>query len=279
MALDLDAYRIKPGSKVNLEKFDPSDSSVFDGDKEKSKEVLVKLNSEMADLQERLYAEHKHALLIVLQGMDTSGKDGTIEHVFDGVNPQGVTVASFKAPTAEELSHDYLWRIHKRTPGKGEITIFNRSHYEDVLVVRVHELVSEKVWSKRYQDLNNFEKTLAVEGTTILKFFLHISKEEQKQRFLDRLADPAKHWKFNPGDLKERERWKDYQKAYEDAISKTSTKYAPWYIVPADRKWFRNLFIAQVIVETLKKLDPKPVSIIEDKDVAGYQQELENEQP
>lgn len=279
MALDLDAYRIKPGSKVNLEKFDPSDSSVFDGDKEKSKEVLVKLNSEMADLQERLYAEHKHALLIVLQGMDTSGKDGTIEHVFDGVNPQGVTVASFKAPTAEELSHDYLWRIHKRTPGKGEITIFNRSHYEDVLVVRVHELVSEKVWSKRYQDINNFEKTLAAEGTTILKFFLHISKEEQKQRFLDRLADPAKHWKFNPGDLKERDRWKDYQKAYEDAISKTSTKYAPWYIVPADRKWFRNLFIAQVIVETLKKLDPKPVSIIEDKDVAGYQQELENEQP
>ena len=277
MAIDLDKYRIKPGSKVHLGEFDPSDASAFDGDKQKSKEVLAELNTKMAGLQEYLYAEHKHALLIVLQGMDTSGKDGTIEHVFDGVNPQGVTVASFKVPTAEELGHDFLWRIHKRTPGKGEITIFNRSHYEDVLVVRVHELVPKKVWSKRYQDINNFEKSLDAEGTTILKFFLHISKEEQKQRFLDRLADPAKHWKFNPGDLKERERWDDYQKAYEDAIEETSTKHSPWYIVPADRKWFRDLFIATILVQTLKDLDPKPVSIIEEKDIETYQQELENE--
>jgi PPK2 family polyphosphate:nucleotide phosphotransferase len=277
MALNLDAYRIKPRSKVNLGDFDPSDASAFDGDKQKSKEVLADLNSEMADLQERLYAEHKHSLLIILQGMDTSGKDGTIEHVFDGVNPQGVRVASFKVPTAEETSHDFLWRIHKQTPGKGEITIFNRSHYEDVLVVRVHELVPKKVWGKRYQDINNFEKNLAAEGTTILKFFLHISKAEQKQRFLDRLADPAKHWKFNPGDLKERERWDDYQKAYEDAIAETSTKYAPWYIVPADRKWFRNLFIASILVQVLKDLDPQPVSIIEEKDVETYQKELEDE--
>ena len=275
MAIDLDEFRVKPGSKVHLGEINPSDTGKFDGDKKKAYDVLAGLTIEMADLQERLYAEHKHAILIVLQGMDTSGKDGTIEHVFEGVNPQGVSVASFKAPTAEELSHDFLWRIHKRTPGKGEITIFNRSQYEDVLIVRVHEMVPEKVWRKRYDDINNFEKSLTSEGTTILKFFLHISKEEQKQRFLDRLAKPSKHWKFNPADLKERDLWNDYQKAYEDAIAETSTKYAPWYIVPADRKWFRNLMIATILVQTLKDLDPKPVSIIAEKDVAAYQKELE----
>ncbi len=277
MAINLDTYRIKPGSKLHLEEIDSSDTKAYDGDKQAARKVLADLSGEMAALQERLYAEQKRALLIILQGMDTSGKDGTIDHVFESVNPQGVSVASFKVPSAEELSHDFLWRIHKATPGKGQITIFNRSQYEDVLVVRVHQLVPEKIWRKRYQEINHFEQLLTNEGTTILKFFLHISKEEQKQRLLDRLADPAKHWKFNPADLKERDLWPDYQKAYEDAIGETSTKWAPWYIVPADRKWFRNLFIASVIVKALKDLNPQPASIITESDVATYQKELESE--
>jgi PPK2 family polyphosphate:nucleotide phosphotransferase len=277
MAIDLNSLRIKPGSKLHLDEIDPSDTKVYDGDKQKAGKVLLEMSGEMTGLQERLFAEHKHAVLIILQGMDTSGKDGVISHVFEGVNPQGVSVASFKVPTAEELSHDFLWRIHKVTPGKGEITIFNRSHYEDVLVVRVHELVPEKVWRRRYKDINSFEQNLSAEGTTILKFYLHISKEEQKQRLLDRLADPTKHWKFNPGDLKERELWKDYQKAYEDAIEATSTKVAPWYIVPANRKWFRNLFIASVLLQTLKALDPQPPATLKEADVKTYQQALENE--
>jgi len=275
MHIDLDRYRLKPGEKVHRVKSDPADTGSFAGGKKEAKDIIKNLNSEMADLQERLYAEHKHPVLIVLQGMDTSGKDGAIEHVFEGVNPQGVRVASFKSPTPEELSHDFLWRVHKQTPGKGEITIFNRSHYEDVLIVRVHNLAPEKTWRSRYRTINNFEHMLAVEGTNILKFFLHINKEEQKQRLLARLDDPAKHWKFNPGDLKERNHWDDYQKAYEDALQETSTEWAPWYVVPANRKWFRDLLIATALLQKLKDLNPQPASNIQEKDVETYRKELE----
>jgi PPK2 family polyphosphate:nucleotide phosphotransferase len=209
----------------------------------------------LEELQEMLYAEHKHKVLIVLQAMDTGGKDGTIRHVFEGVNPQGVRVAGFKKPTPEELDHDFLWRVHKQVPGKGEVVIFNRSHYEDVLVVRVHNLAPQEVWSKRYDHINDFERMLVDEGTTILKFFLHIDLDEQKERLQARLDEPNKRWKFNPEDLEERKLWPQYVKAYEDAISKTSTDWAPWYIVPANRKWYRNLVVGTVIIETLKDLD------------------------
>jgi len=247
-------YRVEPDSKVDLSKWDPEDSSEFDGNKEEGRAALAYLNGKLADLQEILYAEHKHKMLIVLQAMDTGGKDGAIRHVFKGINPQGVRVASFKIPSAIEMDHDYLWRIHQQTPGKGEMVIFNRSHYEDMLVVRVHKLVPEEVWKRRYQQINNFEKLLAEEGTTILKFYLHISSEEQKERLRARLEDPTKHWKFDPADLKERGLWKAYRQAYEDVLEKTSTKYAPWYIVPANKKWYRDLVIASVILETLKDL-------------------------
>ncbi len=276
MDIDLDLFRVKPGKKVDLGEIDPGKIHGFEDDKQKGKDIRCQLTLEMADLQERLYAEHKHALLIVLQGMDTSGKDGTIEHVFEGVNPQGVSVASFKAPTPEELSHDFLWRIHRQTPGKGHITIFNRSHYEDVLVVRVHNLAPEKVWRKRYQHINDFERLLVDEGTTILKFFLYISKDEQKKRLLDRLDQPEKHWKFDPNDLKEREFWDAYIQAYQDALEKTSTEWAPWYIIPANHKWFRDLVIASAIVKTLKDLKPEPPLLFKESQVDKYKQELES---
>jgi PPK2 family polyphosphate:nucleotide phosphotransferase len=253
----MDRYRVKPGQQVKLEDWDPNDKSLTDLDKKDGEEALDELNDELEKLQELLYAGQKHKLLIILQGMDTSGKDGVIRHVFDGVNPQGVRVASFKTPTAEELSHDYLWRIHKQTPRKGEMVIFNRSQYEDVLVVRVHSLVPEAVWKKRYDQINEFERLLAEEGVTILKFYLHIDKKEQKERLQARLDEPDKNWKFNPGDLEERKLWPEYQKAYEDALSKTSTEYAPWYIVPSNRKWYRNLVIGNILVKTLKDLDMK----------------------
>ena len=266
-------YRVEPDSKVDLSKWDPADSSEFDGNKEESRAALANLNRKLAELQEILYAEHKHKVLIVLQAMDTGGKDGAIRHVFKGINPQGVRVASFKIPSAIEMDHDYLWRIHQQTPGKGEMVIFNRSHYEDVLVVRVHKLVPEEVWKRRYDQINNFEKLLAEEGTTILKFYLHISSEEQKERLRARLEDPTKHWKFDPADLKERQLWKEYMRAYEDALEKTSTKYAPWYIVPANKKWYRDLVVASVILETLRDLKmeyPQPkydvASILRDFD-------------
>ncbi len=253
----MDRYRVKPNEKIKLEKLDPADRSAYEGDKEKAQEDLAKLNDKLEELQELLYAEHKHRVLIVLQAMDTGGKDGVIRRVFDGVNPQGVRVASFKVPTAEELDHDYLWRVHKMTPGKGEIVIFNRSHYEDVLVVRVHGLVPEKVWKKRYDHINEFERLLANEGTTILKFFLHIDKDEQKQRLQARLDEPDKHWKFSLGDLEERKLWNQYMAAYEDVLNKTSTPWAPWYVIPANRKWYRDLVISTILVNTLKKLDMK----------------------
>jgi len=193
----------------------------------------------------------------VLQAMDTGGKDGTIQHVFEGVNPQGVRVASFKAPTTEELDHDYLWRIHPPAPGKGEMVIFNRSHYEDVLVVRVHNLVPEDRWQKRYRHINEFERLLSDEGTTILKIFLHIDLETQKERLLDRINTPEKQWKFNPGDIEERKLWPDYMKAYEDALNETSTDWAPWYVVPSDHNWVRNMVVAGIIADALKKMNPQ----------------------
>jgi PPK2 family polyphosphate:nucleotide phosphotransferase len=271
----MDRYRVKPGQRVQLDEIDPQDCSEFDGSKEDGEKRLDKLTDTLEALQELLYAENKHRLLIILQGMDTSGKDGVIRHVFEGVNPQGVRVASFKVPSPLELSHDFLWRVHQQAPARGEIVIFNRSHYEDVLVVRVHELAAPEVWRKRYEHINAFEKLLAEEGTTILKFFLHISKEEQKERLLDRLKEPDKRWKFNPGDLKERERWDEYTRAYEDALTNTSTEHAPWYVVPSDRKWYRNLVIASLLVKTLKKLDPQPPDAL--KEIDTYRALLEKE--
>jgi len=215
------------------------------------------LQARLKKLQERFYAANSHALLLLLQGMDTSGKDGTIKKVVDAVDPQGVHLASFKAPTAEELAHDFLWRIHQQVPAKGQIGIFNRSHYEDVLIVRVRSFVPENIWRRRYEQINNFEKNLADTGTIIIKVMLHISKAEQKARLEARLADPEKRWKFNPGDLKEREKWDDYQEAYEAALEKCSHPHAPWYVIPADRKWYRNWAITQLLVNALEKLNPK----------------------
>lgn len=251
----MDRYRIKPGTKINLKDWDPDETSEFKGDKAKVEPRLLELTKELESLQGLLYAEHKHKVLIVLQAMDTGGKDGVISHVFEGVNPQGVRVASFKIPTPEESDHDYLWRIHQQTPGKGEIVIFNRSHYEDVLVVRVHNLVAPEVWGARFDQINHWEQQLTAEGTIILKFYLHISLDMQKARLLDRLNDPVKNWKFSPFDLKERALWSDYMQAYTDVLSKTSTDYSPWYLVPANHKWYRNLVIATVLVQTLKDLN------------------------
>lgn len=251
----MDKYIVKPGSKVKLENLDPDDKSEFNIKKEDSDRILFPLNKRLEALQELLYAENKHRLLIVLQAMDSGGKDGTIRQVFDGVNPQGVKVKSYKRPTEQELSHDYLWRIHKHTPGKGEIMIFNRSHYEDVVTVRVNKLVQKRAWKKRYGHIKSFEKLLSDEGTTIIKFFLHISRDEQKMRFQSRLEEKEKNWKFKLGDLETRKKWDDYMEAYSEAIEKTSTKYAPWYIIPANRKWYRNLVITSIIIEKLEQLN------------------------
>ena len=250
-------FLVKPGTMVKLSDWDPNDTGTFKGGKQDGLEKLEKLNNKLEALQELLFAEHKHKVLVVLQAMDTGGKDGVIRRVFDGVNPSGVRVVSFKAPTAEELSHDFLWRIHKGVPDVGEMVIFNRSQYEDVLVVRVHNLVPPEVWGARFDQINAFERELAESGTTILKFYLHIDMDEQKERLQARLDDPTKRWKFRLGDLKERKRWAEYMQAYEDVLSKTSTEVAPWYIVPANRKWFRDLVISSVLVETLEGLKMK----------------------
>ncbi len=248
-------YRVKPGENVDLKDWDPAETKEFNGGKQEGLAAVASLVTELDTLQELLYAEHKHKVLIVLQAMDTGGKDGTIRRVFEGVNPQGVRVASFKVPTPDELDHDYLWRVHAQVPAKGEIVIFNRSHYEDVLVVRVHELVPPEVWKSRFEQINAFERMLTEEGTTVLKFFLHVSPVEQKKRLQARLKDESKHWKYNPGDLKERELWKQYMQAYEDVLSRTSTDCAPWYIVPADRKWYRDWVVANILVQVLKDLE------------------------
>lgn len=249
------AYLAAPGNQINIKKFDPDDLSYSQDDKKAAKKEIKDLRKKLIKLQRLLYAENKHKVLIVLQAMDSGGKDGTIRSIFKGVNPQGVKVAGFKVPTTIELAHDYLWRVHQKTPGSGEIVIFNRSHYEDVLVVRVHELVTANVWKKRYDQINEFEHLLSEEGTTILKFFLYISKEEQKLRFLERLENPEKQWKFNPNDIEERQYWDKYMQAYQDVIDKTSTDYAPWYVIPANRNWYRDLVISRIVVEQLEKLN------------------------
>ena len=257
-------YQIEPGSKVDLSRFDPGETKEADGDKGDTEKVFTELNARLELLQERLWAEHKHKVLVLLQGMDTSGKDGVIRKVFERVNPLGVRVAAFKAPTPEELDHDFLWRVHPKVPGRGEMVIFNRSQYEDVLVPRVRKLVPDKVWKARYDQINEFERLLADTGTTVLKFFLYISKDEQKKRLQERLDDPEKHWKFRRGDLEDRALWDDYMKAYEDLLARTSTDHAPWYVIPADKKWYRNLVIASVLVETLDKLDIGRPEAVED---------------
>jgi len=270
--MDLDDFRVKPGSKVNLDDLDNSGKKHFNDDKESGQKKLAKYKEDIARLQDIFYAEHKHRLLIVLQAMDTAGKDGTISAVFEGVNPQGVRVVNFKVPTLPELDHDYLWRVHPHTPGKGEIVVFNRSHYEDVLVVRVHNLVPEQRWRKRYRHINEFERLLNDEGTTILKFFLHIDSETQKERLLDRINTPEKQWKFNPGDIDERKLWPDYRKAYEEALTETSTDWAPWYIVPADHNWVRNLIVAGIIAGTLQEMNPQYPSPVEN--IEQYREKL-----
>lgn len=249
-------FRIKPGTKIDLDAIDTRQKGAF-ASREEAEAELAYHRDRIITLQERLYAEHKQSLLVILQATDTGGKDGTIRHVFEGVNPQGVIVTSFKQPTPDELDHDYLWRIHQHTPAKGDIAIFNRSQYEDVLVVRVHDLVPKSIWKKRYQQINDFEERLVENGTTVVKIFLHISKAEQKERLQARLDDPDKRWKFNPSDLEDRARWDDFQHAYADMLEKCSTDYAPWYAIPADRKWYRNVVVAAIVADALERMDPQ----------------------
>jgi PPK2 family polyphosphate:nucleotide phosphotransferase len=250
-------YLVEPGEKVKLSNWDPNETSEFNGNKDQALVEIEKFNRRLEELHEILYAEHKHKVLIILQAMDTGGKDGAIHHVFEGVNPQGARVANFKEPTAEELDHDYLWRVHREVPAKGELVIFNRSHYEDVLVVRVHKLVPPEVWKPRFDQINAFEQVLSEDGTTILKFYLHIDRDEQKKRLQARIDDPNKRWKFRLGDLQERKLWPDYMQAYEDVLNKTSTPAAPWYIVPANHKWYRDLVISSILVKRLEELNMK----------------------
>lgn len=247
--------RVRSGSPVDLTSIPSRDESLFPVDKSEGKDLMKAFAKEIDELQELLYAEGKHRLLVVFQAMDTGGKDGTIRNVFDKMDPQGIRVAAFKRPSSLELAHDYLWRVHAKVPGDGEVVIFNRSHYEDIVAVRVREIFPESRWSKRYQHIVDFEQMLADEGTTILKFFLHISPDEQKERLQDRLDETDKLWKFNPGDLDDRALWPKFMEAYSDVLARTSTDAAPWYIVPADRKWYRDLVVAGILVETLKGLD------------------------
>ncbi|HSL24789.1 MAG TPA: polyphosphate kinase 2 family protein [Acidimicrobiia bacterium] len=251
----MDRYRVPEASPVDLSTWDPADTGEYEDGKEAAQDRLDELTGRLEVLQELLFADGRHRLLVVLQATDTGGKDGVIRRVFEGVNPAGVKVASFKQPTLPELAHDYLWRVHPHVPGNGEIVIFNRSHYEDVLIVRVWEMVTRERWEKRYRHIVEFERLLADEGTTILKFFLHISKDEQRQRLQERIDQPEKHWKFDPGDVKQRGRWDDYQQAFAEMLSRTSTAYAPWYIVPSNRKWYRDLVVSTVLVKALEELD------------------------
>ena len=246
-------FMVEPGAKVRLSKIDAS----YAGKDETHERALAEIQTHverMDKLQYLLYADNHQSLLVILQALDAAGKDGVIRHLFSGMNPQGTSVFGFKQPSKYEAAHDFLWRAHLRTPGKGEVVVFNRSYYEDVLVVRVHKLVPDSVWSKRYTLINDFEKTLSQNGTTILKFFLHISPEEQLSRFKQRLDDPARHWKISESDYSERELWPQYMEAYEDAIAFTSTKRAPWYIIPANHKWFRNLAVSQIIADTMDEM-------------------------
>ena len=253
-------FQVKSGDKIKLDKIDPAFTDGFK-DTDGVDDKINKYTERLRALQYSLYAEGKRSLLICLQGLDAAGKDGTIAHVLGAMDPQGTRVCGFKVPNIEEASHDFLWRIEKQVPAKGEVVIFNRSHYEDVLVVRVHKTVPEEVWSNRYSLINHFEKGLAANGTHILKFYLHISSEEQLNRFQERLDDPTRQWKISESDYEERKYWKEYTRAYEDALRETSTGHSPWYIIPSNNKWFRNLAISQIVVEKLVSLNlklPKP---------------------
>ncbi len=244
------AITVASGKKIKLKDFNPKETGGLT--KEQGLAEFEKLSHELGSIQEELYAAGSNAVLLILQGMDTSGKDGTIRNVLKEVNPQGCQIASFKVPTEAELAHDFLWRVHNKVPAKGMLGVFNRSHYEDVLVVRVHNLAPKNVWKKRYEQINNFERLLSDTNTIVLKFFLHISKEEQEERLLKREQEQAKAWKLSVGDWRERAYWEDYQEAYEEALTRCNTDYAPWHIIPADRKWYRNLAISEVIVNTLQ---------------------------
>jgi PPK2 family polyphosphate:nucleotide phosphotransferase len=249
-------FRVEPGSKLRLADLDPSYVDKHE-DKKSALQQTAELQQRLDALQFELFAERKRSLLICLQGLDAAGKDGVIRHVISSMSPQGCRVVSFKQPSAEELAHDYLWRVEKETPRRGEIVIFNRSHYEDVVVVRVHDLVPRAVWSRRFDEINDFERRLAANGTHLLKFYLHISKQEQLERFKQRLDDPSRHWKISDSDYSERSYWDDYAKAYEDALSKCSTEHAPWFVIPADHKWFRNLAVSTIVADTLSGLGIK----------------------
>ena len=253
---DFKKHRVQQSDKVKLSRTE-TDGKKFEKDRAASEALFLSLRSELITLQTQLYSESKQKLLIVFQAMDGGGKDGTIRSVFEGVNPQGVVVTSFKRPSEDELAHDFLWRVHKAVPARGIIGVFNRSHYEDVLVVRVHNIVPESVWRPRYEMINDFEKMLTASGTRIIKFFLHISKNEQKRRFQERIDDPSKRWKFDPEDLEKRKLWGGYELAFEDMLEECSTKECPWYIVPSDQNWYRDLVVTSVIVETLKDMNPQ----------------------
>lgn len=250
-------FLAKEGTKVKLDEMDPGDTSGFRGDKDEGEKTIDAITKKLDQLQELLYAERRHKVLVVLQGMDTAGKDATIRRVFEGVNPGGVRVAHFGRPSQEDLDHDYLWRAHRQVPENGEMVIFNRSHYESVLVEKVHKLVPEKTWSRRFGQIVDFEGMLTEEGTTILKFFLHISKKEQAKRLQERLDDPTKHWKFSLLDYDERPYWKEYMRAYEEAVERTSTESAPWFVVPSDHGWFRDLVVSEAILDALQGLHMK----------------------
>jgi PPK2 family polyphosphate:nucleotide phosphotransferase len=263
----LDRYRVTKGKRFRLKDVDPDDTYGLKNEfKDEAKALLQQGVQTLAEMQDKLYAQDRWAVLLVFQAMDAAGKDGTIKHVMSGVNPQGCEVASFKAPSSEELDHDFMWRCMPWLPNRGHIGIFNRSYYEEVLVVRVHpgylaaqklppQLVAKRIWDERYEDINNFERYLARNGTVIRKFFLHVSKAEQKKRFLERLTEPEKHWKFSGADVRERAYWDEYMKAYEDMIRATATPHAPWYVVPADNKWFTRMVVAAAVVEAMESLD------------------------
>jgi PPK2 family polyphosphate:nucleotide phosphotransferase len=266
--MDVSRFTRPPGKPFRLGEVDPGDTGSFK-EKDEANEHLERHLERLNHLQQRLYAGGEHALLIVLQGMDTSGKDGTIRHVMGAFDPQGVRVTSFKAPSEEELEHDYLWRVHRATPRRGMVGIFNRSHYEDVLVVRVKALAPEEVWRPRYEQIVHFEELLAASGVTVVKLFLHISPGEQAERLRERQRDPEKQWKFRPGDLEDRKLWGHYREAYEEALTRCNTRRAPWYVVPADHKWYRNLVVSEILIATLEGLDlklPEPT-----EDVASYE--------
>jgi len=259
-----DLLRVAPGTRPELEAIDPAATPGFDGEKDTARDRLEELREELAAFQERLWAEQGQSLLIVLQALDAGGKDGLIRKVITAFNPQGTRVTGFGVPTEEELRHDFLWRVHAAVPGKGRIGVFNRSHYEDVLVVRVKKLVPKSVWEQRYEQINSFEATLAASGTRIAKVYLHISRDEQRERFQKRLDNPEKHWKWSSGDLEMRDRWDDFQSAYADAMERCSTVHAPWFVVPANHKWYRDLAVAEIVVEAGREMDPQWPEVQED---------------